>query len=280
MKEIKKVATINDLSGIGRCSLTAAIPILSALGVQCCPFPTAILSSQTEFDNFTFLDITSEMESYKKAWNLLNLNFDCIYSGFLGSEEQINIVLDFAREHKESLIVIDPVMGDNGVIYDTYTENMCNKMKELLSIADIATPNLTEACILTGNQYNKYNMSEESILNIAKDISKLGPSKVIITGIIKENSIYNFAYNKSNNEFFIVKSEFNNESYSGTGDIFTSVVIGLLLNNHDFKFSIEKATEFIYNAIQYTTKFKTNPKEGIIFELFLKELILINENKY
>ncbi len=280
MKGIKKVATINDLSGIGRCSLTAAIPILSALGVQCCPFPTAILSSQTEFDNFTFLDITSEMESYKKAWNLLNLNFDCIYSGFLGSEEQINIVLDFAREHKESLIVIDPVMGDNGVIYDTYTENMCNKMKELLSIADIATPNLTEACILTGNQYNKYNMSDESILNIAKDISKLGPRKVIITGIIKENSIYNFAYNKSNNEFFIVKSEFNNESYSGTGDIFTSVVIGLLLNNHDFKFSIEKATEFIYNAIQYTTKFKTNPKEGIIFELFLKELILINENKY
>jgi pyridoxine kinase len=280
MKEIKKVATINDLSGIGRCSLTAAIPILSALGVQCCPFPTAILSSQTEFDNFTFLDITSEMESYKKAWNLLNLNFDCIYSGFLGSEEQINIVLDFAREHKESLIVIDPVMGDNGIIYDTYTENMCNKMKELISIADIATPNLTEACILTGNQYNKYNMSDESILNIAKDISKLGPSKVIITGIIKENSIYNFAYNKSNNEFFIVKSEFNNESYSGTGDIFTSVVIGLLLNNHDFKFSIEKATEFIYNAIQYTTKFKTNPKEGIIFELFLKELILINENKY
>jgi pyridoxine kinase len=280
MKEIKKVATINDLSGIGRCSLTAAIPILSALGVQCCPFPTAILSSQTEFDNFTFLDITSEMESYKKAWNLLNLNFDCIYSGFLGSEEQINIVLDFAREHKESLIVIDPVMGDNGVIYDTYTENMCNKMKELISIADIVTPNLTEACILTGNQYNKYNMSEYSILNTAKDISKLGPSKVIITGIIKENSIYNFAYNKSNNEFFIVKSEFNNESYSGTGDIFTSVVIGLLLNNHDFKFSIEKATEFIYNAIQYTTKFKTNPKEGIIFELFLKELILINENKY
>ncbi|MDZ4975767.1 pyridoxine kinase, partial [Clostridium perfringens] len=156
----------------------------------------------------------------------------------------------------------------------TYTENMCNKMKELISIADIATPNLTEACILTGNQYNKYNMSDESILNIAKDISKLGPSKVIITGIIKENSIYNFAYNKSNNEFFIVKSEFNNESYSGTGDIFTSVVIGLLLNNHDFKFSIEKATEFIYNAIQYTTKFKTNPKEGVIFELFLKELIL------
>ncbi|WP_411168104.1 pyridoxamine kinase [Clostridium sp. MB05] len=280
MKGIKKVATINDLSGIGRCSLTAAMPILSALGVQCCPFPTAILSSQTEFDNFTFLDITSEMKSYKKAWNLLNLNFDCIYSGFLGSEEQINIVLDFAREHKESLIVIDPVMGDNGIIYDTYTENMCNKMKELISIADIATPNLTEACILTGNQYNKYNMSDESILNIAKDISKLGPSKVIITGIIKENSIYNFAYNKSNNEFFIVKSEFNNESYSGTGDIFTSVVIGLLLNNHDFKFSIEKATEFIYNAIQYTTKFKTNPKEGVIFELFLKELILINENKY
>ena len=106
MNGVKKVATINDLSGIGRCSLTAALPILSTLGVQCCPFPTAILSSQTEFDKFSFLDITNEMNNYKNVWKELNINFDCIYSGFLGSEKQIDIVLDFVLDNKDSLIVI------------------------------------------------------------------------------------------------------------------------------------------------------------------------------
>lgn len=280
MNGIKKVATINDLSGIGRCSLTAALPVLSALGVQCCPFPTAILSSQTEFDKFSFLDVTNEMENYKKVWKELNIEFDCIYSGFLGSEKQIDIVLDFALENKDSLLVVDPVMGDNGILYDTFSESMCNRIKKLVSMANIVTPNLTEACILTGKEYKKYNTSDEEVKEIAKEIAQMGPKKIIITGIIRENKIYNFAYDKEKDEFFIVNSFFNNESYSGTGDIFTSIVIGLLLNKHDLNFAIKNATNFIYEAIKYTSKFKTNPKEGIMFERFLKELILINENKY
>ena len=279
MNGVKKVATINDLSGIGRCSLTAALPILSTLGVQCCPFPTAILSSQTEFDKFSFLDITNEMNNYKNVWKELNINFDCIYRGFIGSEKQIDIVLDFVLDNKDSLIVIDPVMGDNGILYDTFTENMCNKMKELVSIASIVTPNLTEACILTGEEYKKYDTSNEKVMRIAKKLAQMGPEKIIITGIIRESEIYNFAYEKGRDEFFIVKSVFNNESYSGTGDIFTSIIIGLLLNNHNLNFAIKSATNFIYEAISYTSKFKTNPKEGIMFEVFLKELILINENK-
>ena len=168
MNRIKKVATINDLSGVGRCSLTAAIPVLSALGVQCCPFPTAVLSCHTGFDKYTFLDITDEMIAYKDAWDNLDINFDCIYSGFLGSEKQIDIVLDFVKERKEALVVVDPVMGDNGVIYSTFTKSMCNKMKYLVSIANIVTPNLTEACILTGDVYDKYNTSDEKIIEIAK----------------------------------------------------------------------------------------------------------------
>lgn len=280
MNRVKKVATINDLSGIGRCSLTAALPILSALGVQCCPFPTAILSCQTEFGKFSFLDITNEMNNYKKVWEELNIKFDCIYSGFLGSEKQIDIVLDFIKDNKDSLVVIDPVMGDNGILYDTFTENMCNKIRELVSIANIVTPNLTEACILTGEKYKKYDTSDEEVKKIAKKIAEMGPKKIIITGIIRQDKIYNFAYDKEKDEFFIVESLFNNESYSGTGDIFTSIIIGLLLNNHDLNFAIKNATNFIYEAIKYTSKFKTNPKEGIMFELFLKELILINENKY
>lgn len=279
MNGVKKVATINDLSGIGRCSLTAAIPVLSALGVQCCPFPTAVLSNQTEFDKFTFLDITDEMIRYKETWNELGINFDCIYSGFLGSEKQIDIVLNFVKEKEKSLTVVDPVMGDNGILYDTFTDVMCKKMKKLVSIADIVTPNLTEACILTGEVYNKYGTSNEKVMKIAREIADMGPKKVIITGIIRDNKIYNFAYDKNEDKYFMVESDFNHESYSGTGDIFTSIIIGLLLNGHDLNFSIKNATKFIYNAIKFTSKFNTNPKEGIMFELFLKELILINEHK-
>ncbi|MGG7143389.1 pyridoxamine kinase [Clostridium nigeriense] len=279
MNKVKKVATINDLSGVGRCSLTAAIPVLSVLGVQCCPYPTAILSCHTGFDNYTFLDITNEMISYKEAWDSLNINFDCIYSGFLGSEEQIDIVLNFVKGKEQALVVVDPVMGDNGVIYNTFTENMCSKMRYLVSIANIVTPNLTEACILTGDIYDKYNTSDEKIIEIAKKISDMGPEKVIITGIIRENKIFNFAYDKKIGEFFKVESDFNHESYSGTGDIFTSIIIGLLLNGHDLNYAIKNATDFIFKSIEFTSKFKSDSREGIMFEPCLKELILINEYK-
>lgn len=277
MKIVKKVATINDLSGLGRCSLTAAIPILAALGVQCCPFPTAILSTQTEFDKFSFLDITEEMKNYKETWEELGIKFDCIYSGFLGSEKQIDIVLEFMKNKEKVILVVDPVMGDNGRIYDTFTEKMCKKMNLLVSIADIVTPNLTEACIITGESYDKSEVSNEKIIKIARKIAEMGPDKVIITGVIKENKIYNYAYDKATDEIFTVKSDFNYQSYSGTGDVFTSIIIGLLLNGHNLKSSIKKATNFIYKVINYTSKYNTNPKEGIMFEIFLKELILINE---
>ena len=278
MNKIKKVATINDLSGVGRCSLTAAIPVLSTLGVQCCPFPTAVLSCHTGFKEFTFLDITDEMIKFKKSWDNLDIDFECIYSGFLGSEKQIDIVLDFIKEREKALIVVDPVMGDNGRVYSTFTKEMCNKMRSLVSIADIVTPNLTEACILTEEEYTE-NSNDEKILNIAKRISSMGPDKVIITGIIRENKVVNFAYDNVEKSFFKVESNFNNKSYSGTGDIFTSIVIGLILNGHNLNYSVEKATEFIYKTIEYTSKFNTDTREGIMFELFLRELFLINEHK-
>ena len=211
MNKVKKVATINDLSGIGRCSLTAAIPVLSTLGVQCCPFPTAVLSSQTEFDKFTFLDITDEMVRYKDTWKELGIKFDCIYSGFLGSEKQIDIVLDFVLEKENALIVVDPVMGDNGMLYDTFTEEMCKKMWKLVSVADIVTPNLTEACILTGESYDKCGTNDGKVKEIAIKIANMGPEKVIITGVIRENKIYNYAYDKIKNKFFIAEAEFNNK---------------------------------------------------------------------
>ena len=145
---MKKIVAIHDLSGIGRCSLTVAIPILSALKVQCCPFPTAILSSQTGYPEYTFLDLTNEMNKQSKVWENLKVNFDCIYSGFLGSESQVEIVSNFIKENKNTFIVVDPVMGDDGVMYPIFSEEMRIKIKNLVKIANLTTPNLTEACFL------------------------------------------------------------------------------------------------------------------------------------
>ena len=194
IKDIKKVVAIHDISGLGRCSLTAVIPILSVLGVQPCPFPTAILSCQTGYSNFSFLDLTEEMINYKNSWDELGFAFDGVYSGFLGSEKQIDIVKELIVSQNISFVLIDPVMGDNGTIYKTYTEAMCSKMKELVSLATVTTPNITEACILLGKQYKNGEYSLEEIEEIAKGIGVLGPKKVVITGIIKGSEIINFAY--------------------------------------------------------------------------------------
>ena len=153
----KKIAVINDLSGYGRCSLTVAIPILSALKVQCCPVPTSILSNHTGFPVYFFDDYTDKMGLYLEKWTELGLEFDGIFSGFLGSEAQIGIVMSMIRQFqgKDTLVVIDPIMGDHGKAYQTYTPAMCSRMKELVCLGDIVTPNLTEACILTGREYRE-----------------------------------------------------------------------------------------------------------------------------
>lgn len=270
----KKVAVINDMSGIGKCSLTVAIPILSCLNVQPCPFPTALLSSQTGYPYFSFLDFTDEMINYKEAWNKLNVKFDAIYTGFLGSERQIDIVSEFILEHKESLIIVDPVMGDHGSMYKTYTEGMCNKIKHLVQNAYIVTPNATESCILTGKDYESNKNNLQFFKERAIEISNMGPEKVVITGIVNDDMIYNLAYNKKNNEFFTVSCDYNHKSFSGTGDMFTSILCGMLLNDYDMKLSVEKATNFIHKAIDYTGLFETNPNDGVMFEKFLGELIL------
>ncbi|MGL5312246.1 MAG: pyridoxamine kinase [Peptostreptococcaceae bacterium] len=269
---MKKVAAIHDLSGMGRCSLTVALPILSALKIQCCPFPTAILSSQTGYPEFTFLDLTLEMTKQSKVWKNLKVDFDCIYSGFLGSENQIEIVSNFIKENKDSFIVVDPVMGDDGVMYPIFSQEMRNKIKDLVKISNLTTPNLTEACFLTNRDYTKKNYSKDELVQIAKDISKLGPDKVVITGIIENNHILNLGYDKDLDEFFFDSIEYNKCSYSGTGDIFTSILCGLLANNYDLKFAVNTATNFIYKTIKYTAQFNTDRNDGVMFEQFLNDL--------
>lgn len=270
---IKKVAAIHDLSGIGRCSLTIAIPILSALKVQCCPFPTAILSSQTGYPKYSFLDLTSEMVSYKKVWHELNVDFDCIYSGFLGSENQIDIVSDFINDNKNSLVIVDPVMGDNGCLYPIFNKTMCDKIKNLVKHSNIVTPNITEALILTESDYTQINLCKDELISLAKKVSNLGPSKVVITGIILDNKIHNLTFDKNSNEVYFTSADFNNISYSGTGDLFTSILTGMILNGHSLKYSVDIASQFIHKVVLYTSKFNVDRNDGVMFEMFLSDLI-------
>ena len=181
----KKIAAINDYSGFGRCSIAVELPIISALKVQCCPLPTSILSNHTGFESFYFEDFTESMPAYIKEWEKLNLKFDGICTGFLGSHKQIEIVRYFFDIFKtpDNIVVVDPVMGDYGNLYATYTKETCEEMKKLVSYANILTPNLTEACILTGREYNAEYGNEE-LETIAKQLSDMGPSKIVITGIV------------------------------------------------------------------------------------------------
>ena len=162
----KKIALINDITGFGRCSVAVELPVISMMKVQCCVIPTAILSNHTGFNSFYFDDYTPKMESYIEQWKNLNLAFNGICSGFLGSQSQISIVSDFIRDFsdKDTVVIVDPVMGDNGRKYSTYTDEMCDMMKQLAGQAHILTPNLTEACILTDTEYTEKWHEKEIIL--------------------------------------------------------------------------------------------------------------------
>ena len=192
----KKIAVINDLSGYGRCSLTVAIPVLSAMGHQCCPIPTAILSNHTEFPVYFFDDYTEKMTTYTDKWKELGLSFDAIATGFLGSEAQIGIVMEIVQKLKaeKTFVVVDPVMGDHGHAYETYTPEMCEQMKELVCMADVVLPNVTECCILTDTPYREENWTRKELLNMAMMLRLMGAKSVVITGV-REGSCYNYQGN-------------------------------------------------------------------------------------
>lgn len=192
----KRMAVINDISGFGRCSTSVALPIISAMKVQCCVMPTAILSAHTGFVGSFIDDYTSRMRPYMKNWKDLNIEFDGICSGFLGSKEQIQIVIEFFEMFKrpETVVIVDPVMGDYGRLYSSYTDEMCREMKKLLPYADVLTPNLTEACRLLDIPYDSNNIGDERLLEISKQLCDRGPKQIVITGLWRNDKITNFLY--------------------------------------------------------------------------------------
>lgn len=268
----RKIAVINDMSGFGKCSITVELPIISAMGIQCCPLPTAIFSNHTGYESFFWEDYTDKMEAYQREWEKLGLEFDGVCTGFLASRQQIQIVRQFLERFKKdkTIVVIDPVMGDYGELYPTYQRETGEELRKLLPFADILTPNLTEACVLTGTKY-KEQMSEKEIIFLADELSKMGPEKIAITGIDRGEKIANLCYEKGKEPVFI-ESEKIGISRAGTGDIFCSMLSADAVKGVEFQTSVAKTTDFIKTCIARTTELQIPEQDGVCFEEFLARL--------
>ena len=273
LKKQKKIAVVNDVTGFGRCSVAVALPIISATKIQCCPLPTAVLSAHTGYPSFFFDDYTPHMRDYMNNWKELNLQFDGICTGFLGSKEQIDIVIEFLENFKtkDTIVMVDPVMGDYGQLYSTYTQEMCDEMKKLIKYADVMMPNLTEACRLLDIPYPEKPLKANELEDIAKELCAKGPNKIVITGLQYNGNIQNFAY-EIGKPYSIIEVKKIGEDRSGTGDVFSSIVASNIVKGVDMVTAVRKAADFISKVIEYTVELATPVRDGICFEEYLTEL--------
>lgn len=268
----KKIALINDLSGFGRCSITVELPIISHMKIQCCPIPTSIFSNHTGYQSYYYEDFTEQMIPYIEEWKKLNLKFDGICSGFLGSARQIEIVRNFFKHFKseDTIVILDPVMGDYGNPYATYTEDMCRLMKELVPYADIITPNLTEACILTDTPYKEHWKLKE-LRKLGEKLEEKGPRKIVITGIPQGAYVANYCC-ETGKEPSIIKTHKVGTSRCGTGDIFTSIIAADAVNGVEFSDSVRKASHFVKKSILRSIERNIPLTDGVCFEELLYQL--------
>ena len=266
---------IHDISAYGKCSLTVVIPVVSAMGIEVCPIPTALLSTHTSgFENFTFNDLTSDVGDILNHWRTLDMQVDCIYSGFLGSDEQIGQVAEYISAFPGAYVAIDPVMGDNGKVYKTYTTAMCQGMKSLVGNADLIVPNLTEAAILLDEAYPENGtLNEEEAKDWLARLQKMGAKNVVLSGLIDDyGDILNIAID-GGGEVICVRSKRVEGNFHGTGDLFSSVLVGGLMNGLSLEKSLDKATRFAYNCCHLAKKLGIKPNLGVPFELLTRELV-------
>jgi len=273
---VKQIAAIHDLSGCGRTSLSVVIPILSAMGIKVCPLPTAVLSSHSRYEGYHFVDLTDHMKPIIDHWKKLDIFFDAIYSGFLGSHKQIHIVcelIDVFRQDKQ-LVVIDPVLGDNGEIYKTFTKDMVSHMKSLIQKADVITPNLTEVSLLLDKPFNP-EISEKEIKDQILQLSDSGPAIVVITGVpdtTPGNRFSVIAYNRNGSRFWKVPIDYIPADFPGTGDCFTSVLTGALLLGDSLPIALDRAMHFISYGVRATYGYDYDQNQGILLERILNRL--------
>ena len=296
---VPRLAMINDIAGFGRCSTTVSLPVISVMKVQVCPVPTSVLSNHLGFPLCHFDDYTSHMRDYIKVWNELGLTFDGLYCGFLGNEEQIDIVREFVEMFRPPLFLLDPVMGDHGRAYSSITETHVQKMKELLPLADIITPNITEACLLTGTPWKdrEWTMPElsglclklatlcqtdstlslsehfhdasNSVIDTSRTVSRR--TSIVITGIRQGDSLVNFLWDDG--VYTTVSTPIAGASRPGTGDIFASILAADAVRGETLLSSVQKAANFVGLCIAGSEKAGTPVQEGVVFEKYLAALL-------
>lgn len=289
---MKRVLTVQDISCVGKCSLTAAIPVISAMGIEVCPLPTAILSNHTAFSSFSFLDLTDKIPEILNEWKKQGFHFDAIYTGYLGSIKQIDLVHKILDEfaQNDTLVVIDPCMADNGKLYTGFSQDFVQQMAKLCGRSNVILPNMTEACFLVNQDYDIFTHTNESITKLMEKLLSLGANHVVLKGVDFSSDKIGVAYysQKNNNDSknLIGKSIIENsiddmkiyfhhrydENFHGTGDLFASVVTGALVLKKELKEAVEIACDFIQESIECTLSNPNYNWYGVEFESALKNL--------
>lgn len=270
---IKKIAAVNGIVGFGKSSLAVTVPVISAMGIQCCPVPTALFSNHPGFTQFYKKDLTNELPVYLDYWQKLDLSFNGILSGFLSSIEQIETVKRLITEFStsETKVIIDPVMGDNGRLYSVYTKEMCEAMKELAALAHILTPNLTEACILTDTPYHDGDWSDEELHKLLACLKQYPAEQIVVSGITDHEFLVNLIYDKTNGTT-IQKQKKAGKERSGTGDVFAAIIASNAVHGISFEESVTMASSFIREAIIFTEENNIPSTDGVYFEPLLGKL--------
>lgn len=274
---LQRVAAIHDISGFGKCSMTVVLPILSAAGIEVVCMPTAVLSTHTGgFEGFTYRDLTEDLPAITEHWKSLDLHFSSIYSGFLGSPEQVDMVSNFIDTFNsdDTLVYVDPVMADEGVLYSVFDDHMVDKMRELCEKADLLLPNITEACFLLKVPYHRGPYTRDYIEKLVRNLSEMGPEKVVLTGVYFDNEKLGAAcYNRDEDKVEYAFSEKVPGQFHGTGDIFGSFCLAALLNGKSLLDSTQFAVDLTTDCILRTVERETNRREGVDFEGVLPEMM-------
>ena len=279
-KVVPKVAAINDMSGFGRCSLTVSLPVLSAMGCQVCPVPTAVLSAHTGYESPYITDFTPHLAKYLQHWEKMALSFDGICTGYLGNPAQPLILLGFLRLQKEKgrLILVDPAMADHGRLYATCTGELVEGMRSLVAVATVATPNLTEACLLTDTDYDGLlamaaEQRRAALEQVGKRLLALGCEAAVITGIpAGDEWLENGIFTRDDTACFLPAHRVAC-NFAGTGDLFAAVLCGWLLRGVDLRSAVKRTAAFVSRATAYTAEMHSPEQDGIVFEPFLRELM-------
>lgn len=275
--EVRRVAAVNDLSGFGRCSLTVSMPILSAMGFQVCPLPTAVLSAHTGYPNPLVRDFTADMEGFLAHWESLGLTFACGYTGYLGNERQADILEPFLRRLRQqgALRLVDPAMADNGKLYASCTPALVQAMARLVALANVATPNLTELCLLIGGDYAAVCGAPDRrrrVEEMAHTLLKGGCGAVVVTGVESGDIIENCVLTSVDATPVWISGHRVDRHFAGTGDLFASVLCGWLLRGKELEEAVRKTVEFVCRTTAATAEWQENGQDGIAFEPFLHEL--------